>query len=69
MGSGEANGDGDVVPHPGSVLVGITHRPMYFVASMKVPEGASEATLWVQTGLLNGEWLAPQKCPAVQVQL
>ena len=63
-----AGADGQNV-HPGSTLVAFTHRPLYFIASIAVPEGASLVSFWVQPRLLSGEWLPSEQCPAVDVEL
>ena len=67
--TGQAGGAGDGDVDPGSILVAFTHRPLFFVASIAVPEGASVVTFWVQPRLLSGEWLLSQQCPALEIEL
>jgi hypothetical protein len=55
--------------HPGTVLVAIAHRPLYYVSHLAAPAGASTVAFLVQPRLLNGEWLDAQQCPAIDVVL
>lgn len=59
----------DQAPLKDLVLVGLTHRPKYFVASMPLPQGASSVKYLVQPRFFNGKWLPVEQCPGVDVVL
>ena len=59
----------DQAPVQDLVLVGLTHRPKYFVASMTLPQGTSSVTYLVQPRFFNGKWLPVEQCPGVDVVL